>query len=101
MKYHWTLWIIGACGIFLLASPLLNKWRIRWPKTALFIAGLMAECYVTLEIIDHHIGQQDRWYSLVSHLQSMAGGVGIGLLVAFELFDLLDYRRHPQCANPT
>ena len=100
MKYHWTLWIISAGGIFLLVSPLLNKWRIRWPKTALFIAGLMAECYVTLGVIDHHIGQQDRWYPLVSHLQFMAGGVGIGLLVAFELFDLLDYRRYPQCANP-
>jgi hypothetical protein len=101
MTYHWTLWIICIGGIILLVSPLFNKWHLRWPKTALFIAGVMAERFVVLGIVDHHIGQEDRWYPLFSHLQSIAGGIGIGLMAAFELFNLLDYRRNPQFANPS
>ncbi len=100
MKHSLFLWIVCAGGLFLLVSPAFNRWRVRWPKTALCIAGIMAESYVVLGFVDRNIGQQDRWFSLLSHMQSVIGGIAIGLLVAFELFDLLDRRRYPEHANP-
>jgi hypothetical protein len=101
MKNSFDLWVVCVGGLLLLIVPFFNKWRLRWPKTALFIAGIMAQVYVVLGLVDQHIGRHDGWFSLLGTYQSMAGGIGIGLLVTFELFDLLDYRRNPACANPS
>ena len=101
MKSSLDLWAVGVCGLLLLILPFFNRWSLRWPKAALFIAGIMAEVYVVLGLVDQHIGRQDHWFALLGNYQWIALGIGIGLLLAFELFDLLDYRRNPACANPT
>ena len=82
--------IICLGGGVLLVAPF-TRWRLRWanlrwPSFAIFIAGVMAECYVVLEFVVERLGRQSRWFELLSHFQSIAGGTCIGLVFAYQLF---------------
>jgi uncharacterized PurR-regulated membrane protein YhhQ (DUF165 family) len=87
-----SLSIIAVGGLALVVGAFTTKWPARWPKVVLLLSAVLVVSDIAFALCLRHLDAHNRWFESLSHAKSILVGLVAGLLLAFLLASVLDFR---------